>query len=95
MSKKEMLNAVRGGATALVEQLLMNDPSLLKEVVMRETWLNHAAGKNQISIMNLLVERGIPVDGDKKCDSPLVSAISSGANKAEIKPREFHNIKSI
>ena len=82
MSKKEMLNAVRGGATALVEQLLMNDPSLLKEVVMRETWLNHAAGKNQISIMNLLVERGIPVDGDKKCDSPLVSAISSGANEA-------------
>lgn len=82
MSKKELYSAVINNDVQAADNILTEDPELIKEIVLGKTWLNLAASKNNISIMRLLVEKGIPIDVDWGEEPPINSAADSGASDA-------------
>ncbi len=78
MDTKEMYSAVISGNVAKVDEILSNEPKLIWEIVIDDTWLSLAASENQIGIMELLISRGISINTDwARRAEPAISAAAS------------------
>ncbi|MCF2860526.1 suppressor of fused domain protein [Pseudoalteromonas sp. SMS1] len=81
--KKEMLAAVKANDVNQVSEILNEHPDILSAVLIRKTWLNHAAAHNSLAVMELLVEAGIPVNVNwGGCPAPICSAADEGQFEA-------------
>lgn len=82
MSNKLLYEAILKNNIKEFASILDQNPSLINTTLSGDSWLNIAAGRNRVAMMEVLVERGISVNTDLGKVSPLKSAANNGAFEA-------------
>jgi hypothetical protein len=79
--RQRMYTGVYSGDVAEVRQLLVDHPGLLTLEVIERTWLHHAARRDNVAMVELLVEAGLDVNtpcNDRNSEGPLSDAARKG-----------------
>lgn len=78
MIKKDLFQALKRGDWVSVDAIVSKSPNLLMEPILRKSLLNYAIEQGRLDQVQLLVERGIPIDFSDECTLPIASAIEKG-----------------
>ena len=76
-----MYAGVYSGDLAEVRQLLADHPGLLTLEIIERTWLHHAATRDNVAMVKMLVEAGLDVNtprSDRNSEGPLSDAARNG-----------------
>jgi hypothetical protein len=77
---QKMYSAVSSGDIAAVQEILRTNPEILSNPAIGASWLNLAARRDNVAMVEFLVRAGLDVNATKEGDStsPLVDAASTG-----------------